>query len=115
MKWMRQIGTLLQANFVSKCTESLVMQYPDSDYSLFEVNCDWRYVFCNTLGIIPFAWQSVEEDERTHCAVAKAFFLRSVEDIWLGKIMLVDETRAFDCSHVRVCSMQCKSAPLEQQ
>ena len=48
------------------------------------VNCDWRYVFCNTLGIIPFSWTSDAESEATHQAVVDAFRLRSITRIWLG-------------------------------
>ena len=37
-----------------------------NDYHVVAVNCDQRHVFCNTLGVIPFASGQVNETKKTH-------------------------------------------------
>ena len=47
------------------------------------VNCDWRLVFCNTLGIIPFKFQDSVESAASHKQLEKMFYIRSLERVWL--------------------------------
>ena len=41
-----------------------------NDYHVVAVNCDQRHVFCNTLGVIPFAARQVNESQNTHDKVS---------------------------------------------
>ena len=42
----------------------------ENDYHVVAVNCDQRHVFCNTLGVIPFAARQRNESEKTHATVS---------------------------------------------
>ena len=51
---------------------------------LCAVNCDRRYIFCNTLGIIPFSYVEDEESAETHRKICQCvFFIRSAHRVWL--------------------------------
>ena len=41
----------------------------ESDFHVIAVNCDQRRVFCNTLGVIPFAAGKKHESAATHAQV----------------------------------------------
>jgi hypothetical protein len=53
------------------------------------VNCDWRFVGCNTLGWIPFNHSNrpgVAESGATHAAVQKSMRFRKINRIWQLKV-----------------------------
>ena len=55
----------IYANFYWKIQET-----DKDDYHVVAVNCDQRHLFCNTLGIIPFATKQVNESNKTHVRVS---------------------------------------------
>jgi hypothetical protein len=47
------------------------------------VNCDWRLVFCNNIGIVPFSNGARAESEETHKAAAGRWHITSLARVWL--------------------------------
>lgn len=55
-----------------------------NDWHVIAVNCDRRLIFCNSLGVIPFANTSTKkESAETHALVAKYFCIRSINSLWV--------------------------------
>ena len=54
-----------------------------SNWHVMVVNCDWRLIFCNTLGIIPFSDVYSKESEHSHETVAKRFHINFIHKVWV--------------------------------
>ena len=53
-----------------------------NDFHVVAVNCDQRHVFCNTLGVIPFATGNTNESKATHAKVCKQLRNPSVNFVY---------------------------------
>ena len=52
------------------------------DWHVITVNCDSRWVFCNTLGYIPFNHEAAHESGATHAAVVELFKIRRASSLF---------------------------------
>ena len=62
-----------------KCT----VESKSSNWHVIVVNCDWRLIFCNTLGIIPFSDVYARESEFSHHTVANRFHINFINKVWV--------------------------------
>lgn len=83
-----KLQTVLKQNSGVFLVEFHWMNGTDKNHHVIAVNCDLRYVYCNTLGAIPFSLAKEEgkflarESEETHERVAKLFRVQSITRVW---------------------------------
>ena len=53
-----------------------------ADWHVVAVNCDQRRIFCNTLGVIPFAAGKSNESAKTHAKVCSRLHVVNVYRVW---------------------------------
>ena len=54
----------------------------EKDWHVITVNCNDRWVFCNSYGYIPFSYKARSESEKTHATVAALFSIRQVTALY---------------------------------
>ena len=78
--FMQQAGGVFVVEFYWR--KQLADRVPSHNWHVIVVNCDWRMVFCNTLGAIPFSDIFRKESKESHAKVSSRFSIQTINKVW---------------------------------